>query len=97
MQSVVSEGCIVSGGSVRNSILGRNVFVHSFAQVEDSVIMDGCRIRRHARVRRAIIDKFIEIPEGELIGFDLERDRERYTVTDSGIVVIPKGSRPVSD
>jgi glucose-1-phosphate adenylyltransferase len=97
VQSVVSEGCIVSGGSVRNSILGRNVFVHSFAQVEDSVIMDGCRIRRHAKVRRAIIDKFIEIPEGEAIGYDLERDRERYTVTDSGIVVIPKGSRPVGD
>jgi glucose-1-phosphate adenylyltransferase len=95
VQSVVSEGCIVSGGSVRNSILGRNVFVHSFAQVEDSVIMDGCRIRRHARVRRAIIDKFVEIPEGEAIGYNLERDRERYSVTDSGIVVIPKGSRPV--
>jgi glucose-1-phosphate adenylyltransferase len=97
VQSVVSEGCIVSGGSVRNSVLGRNVFVHSFAQVEDAVIMDGCRIRRHARVRRAIIDKFVEIPEGETIGFDPERDRERYTVTDSGIVVIPKGPRPVSD
>jgi glucose-1-phosphate adenylyltransferase len=97
VQSVVSEGCIVSGGSVRNSVLGRNVFVHSFAQVEDSVIMDGCRIRRHARVRRAIIDKFVEIPEGETIGYDLERDRERYTVTDSGLVVIPKGSRPMLD
>jgi glucose-1-phosphate adenylyltransferase len=97
VQSVVSEGCIVSGGSVRNSVLGRNVFVHSFAEVEDSVIMDGCRIRRHARVRRAIIDKFVEIPEGETIGYDLERDRERYTVTDSGLVVIPKGSRPMLD
>jgi glucose-1-phosphate adenylyltransferase len=97
VQSVVSEGCIVSGGRVRNSVLGCNVFVHSFAEVEDSVVMDGCRIRRHARVRRAIIDKFIEIPEGETIGYDLERDRERFTVTDSGIVVIPKGSRPFSD
>lgn len=97
VQSVVSEGCIVSGGSVSNSVLGRNVFVHSFANVEESVIMDGCRIRRHAKVRRAIIDKFVEIPEGEAIGYDLERDRRRYTVTDSGIVVIPKVSRPTSD
>jgi len=97
VQSVVAEGCIISGSRVRNSILGQNVFVHSFAEVDDSVIMDGCRIRRHARVRRAIIDKFIEIPEGETIGFDLERDRERFTVTESGIVVIPKGSRPFPD
>jgi len=97
VQSLVAEGCIVSGGRVRNSVLGQSVFVHSFAEVDDAVIMDGCRIRRHARVRRAIIDKFIEIPEGETIGFDLERDRERFTVTDSGIVVIPKGSRPFSD
>jgi len=97
VQSVVSEGCIVSGGTVRNSVLGNNVFVHSFAEVEDSVIMDGCRIRRHAKVRRAIIDKYVEIPEGERIGFDLELDRERFTVTESGIVVIPKQPRPVLD
>jgi glucose-1-phosphate adenylyltransferase len=97
VQSVVSEGCIVSGGSVRNSVLGKNVFVHSFAEVEDAVIMDGCRIRRHAKVRRAIIDKYVEIPEGERIGYDLDRDRERFTVTESGIVVIPKQSRPVFD
>jgi glucose-1-phosphate adenylyltransferase len=97
VQSVVSEGCIVSGGSVSNSVLGRNVFVHSFAQVEDSVIMDGCRIRRHAKVRRAIIDKYVEVPEGETIGYDLERDRQRYTVTESGLVVIPKEPRPSAD
>ncbi|MFN8603621.1 MAG: glucose-1-phosphate adenylyltransferase [Burkholderiaceae bacterium] len=97
VQSVVSEGCIVSGGSVRNSVLGKNVFVHSFAEVEDAVIMDGCRIRRHAKVRRAIIDKYVEIPEGERIGYDLELDRQRFTVTESGIVVIPKQPRPVFD
>ncbi len=96
IQSLVSEGCIISGGSVSNSVLGRNVFVHSFAQVEDSVIMDGCRIRRHAKVRRAIIDKHVEVPEGETIGYDLERDRQRYHVTESGIVVIPKQPRPIA-
>ena len=59
--------------------------------------MDGCRIRRHAKVRRAIIDKYVEIPEGERIGYDLELDRQRFTVTESGIVVIPKQPRPVFD
>lgn len=90
VQSVVSEGCIVSGGFVIDSILGRNVFVHSFSRVEWSIIMDNCHIQRHARVRRAIIDKNVTVPAGESIGWDLDRDRRRFTVTDSGVVVIPK-------
>lgn len=89
--SIVGEGCIISGSSVVNSVLGRNVFVHSFAQVQDSVILDNVRIRRHAKIRRAIIDKNVEIAEGARVGYDLERDRARFTVTDSGLVVIPKG------
>jgi glucose-1-phosphate adenylyltransferase len=93
LHSVVSEGCIVSGGSVRNSVLGRSVFVHSYSEIEDSVIMDYAEIGRHARIRRAIIDKNVYVPEGEEIGYDLERDRERFFVTDSGIVVIPKGPK----
>jgi glucose-1-phosphate adenylyltransferase len=91
IQSIVSEGCILSGGAVIDSVLGRNVFVHSYSQVEGSVIMDGCHIHRHARVRRAIMDKDVKVPEGEEIGWNLERDRQRFLVTDSGIVVIPKG------
>jgi glucose-1-phosphate adenylyltransferase len=94
LHSIVSEGTIISGGSVRNSILGRSVFIHSYSEVDDSVIMDHCRIGRHAKVRRAIIDKNVQIAEGDEIGYDLERDRERFFVTDSGIVVIPKVSRP---
>jgi glucose-1-phosphate adenylyltransferase len=90
--SIVGEGCIISGGSVFNSVLGRSVFVHSFAEVRDSVVMDNVRIRRHAKVRRAIIDKNVEIPEGEEIGYDLDRDRARFTVSDGGLVVIPKGA-----
>lgn len=90
IQSIVSEGCIISGGTVINSVLGRNVFVHSYSQVEGSIIMDGCHIHRYARVRWAIIDKNVEVPEGEEIGWNLERDRQRFLVTDSGIVVIPK-------
>jgi glucose-1-phosphate adenylyltransferase len=93
LHSVVSEGSIVSGGTVRNSILGRSVFVHSWATVEDSVLMDYVEIGRHARVRRAILDKNVFVPEGDEIGYDLARDRERFHVTDSGLVVIPKGPK----
>ncbi len=93
LHSVISEGCIISGGSVRNSVLGRSVFVHSYSDIDDSVIMDYCDIGRHARIRRAIIDKNVTIPEGDVIGYDLERDRKRYFVTDSGIVVIPKAPK----
>ena len=93
LHSVISEGCIVSGGAIRNSVLGRSVFVHSYSLVEDSVIMDYAEIGRHAKIRRAIIDKNVYVPEGEEIGYDLERDRQRFFVTDSGLVVIPKGPK----
>ncbi|MGA9724682.1 MAG: sugar phosphate nucleotidyltransferase, partial [Candidatus Binatus sp.] len=93
LHSVIGEGCIVSGGAVRNSVLGRSVFVHSYSLVEDSVIMDYAEIGRHAKIRRAIIDKNVYVPEGEEIGYDLERDRQRFFVTDSGLVVIPKGPK----
>ncbi|MGH7932189.1 MAG: glucose-1-phosphate adenylyltransferase [Candidatus Binataceae bacterium] len=93
LHSVVSEGCIVSGGAVRNSVLGRSVFVHSHSQIDDSVILDYCDIGRYAKIRRAIIDKNVVIPEGEELGYDLERDRQRFHVTESGIVVIPKAPK----
>jgi len=93
LHSVISEGCIVSGGTVRNSVLGRSVFVHSWSQVEDSVVMDYSEIGRHARVRRAIIDKNVYVTEGDEIGYDLERDRQRFHVTDSGLVVIAKAPK----
>ena len=93
LHSVISEGCIVSGGQVRNSVLGRSVFVHSWSQVEDSVLMDYSEIGRHARVRRAIIDKNVYVHEGDEIGYDLERDRQRFHVTDSGLVVIAKAPK----
>jgi glucose-1-phosphate adenylyltransferase len=97
VHSVISEGCIISGGSVRNSVLGRSVFVHSYSQVADSVIMDYCEIGRNAKVRRAIIDKNVQIADGEEIGYDLERDRKRFFVTDSGIVVIAKAPKRGSE
>ena len=93
LHSVIAEGCIISGGVVRNSVLGRSVFVHSYSEIDDSVLMDYAEIGRHARIRRAIIDKNVYIPEGEVIGYDLERDRKRFFVTDSGLVVIPKAPK----
>ena len=96
IDSIVSGGAILSGGMVRGSVLGRHVRVHSGAFVEDSVIFDNCDIGRRARVRRAILDKNVRIPEDGEIGYDLARDREKYFVTDSGIVVI-EGSRSSVD
>jgi glucose-1-phosphate adenylyltransferase len=93
LHSVVSEGSIISGGIVRNSVLGRSVFVHSYSLIDDSVLMDYSEVGRGARIRRAIVDKNVYIPEGEVIGYDLERDRKRFFVTDSGLVVIPKAPK----
>jgi glucose-1-phosphate adenylyltransferase len=69
-------------------VLGRGVRVHTAAVVEDSVIFDNCDIGRRARVRRAILDKNVKIPEGAEIGYNLEKDRKKYHVTESGIVVV---------
>ncbi|MEJ5367317.1 MAG: glucose-1-phosphate adenylyltransferase [Bryobacteraceae bacterium] len=88
IDSIVSAGSILSGGMVRNSVLGRGVRVHSGAVVEDSIIFDNCDIGRRARIRRAILDKNVVIPEDAVIGYDLEADRKKYHVTESGIVVI---------
>jgi glucose-1-phosphate adenylyltransferase len=82
---------------VRHSVLGRGVRVHTGAAVEGSVIMDNCDIGRHAKVRRAILDKNVRIPEGVSVGYDLDADRARgWHVTDSGIVVIGGGHSTVS-
>lgn len=86
--SIISEGCIISGGVVRNSILGRNVFVHSWSTVDNCIIMDRCDIGRRARLSNAIIDKNVRIPPDSAIGYDLDEDRKKYLVTDSGIVVV---------
>ena len=93
VDSIVSSGSIVSGGRVFDSILGRNVFIHSWSEVRDSIIMDGVDIGRRCRIRRAIIDKNVRLPEGTVIGYDQEEDRKRYVVSDTGIVIIPKTPR----
>jgi glucose-1-phosphate adenylyltransferase len=88
IDSIISGGAILSGGEVRNSVIGRGVRVHRGALVEDSIIIDGCDIGRHAKVRRAILDKNVRVPEGAEIGYDLEKDRKFHHVTESGIVVV---------
>jgi len=95
IDSIVSGGTILSGGIVRNSVLGRGVRVHAGAIVEDSVIFDSCDIGRRAKVRRAILDKNVRVPQDATIGYDLERDRCHHHVTESGIVVVEGNSSSV--
>lgn len=91
--SMVSPGAVISGSLVENSVVSPKVKVHSWAHVDGAVLMEGVEIGRHAVVRRAILDKNVYVPEGAEIGVDLEKDRQRYTVSDNGIVVIGKGQR----
>jgi glucose-1-phosphate adenylyltransferase len=90
IDSVVSAGCIVSGGTVRNSVMSPDVRVNSYSDVDSSIIFSHVNIGRHCRVRRAVIDRDVHIPEGTVIGFDPDADRERYFVTDSGITVVTR-------
>jgi glucose-1-phosphate adenylyltransferase len=92
IDSVVSGGCILSGGEVRNSVLFRGVKVHAGATVEDSIILDNCDIGRRAKLKRVILDKNVRVPEDADIGYDLEQDRRYHHVTESGIVVV-EGNR----
>jgi glucose-1-phosphate adenylyltransferase len=95
IDSIVSGGAILSGGIVRNSVVGRNVRVHAGAVVEDSVILDNCDIGRRAKIRRAILDKNVRVPEDASIGFEVARDRRYHHVTASGIVVVEGNRTPV--
>jgi glucose-1-phosphate adenylyltransferase len=88
--SLVSEGCILSGGRIDRTVCSPQVRVHSFAHVEESVLLDSVDVGRHAHIRRAIIDKGVKIPRGCEIGYDPEADARRFTVSD-GIVVVQKG------
>jgi glucose-1-phosphate adenylyltransferase len=94
--SIIAGGSILTGGTVRDSVIGRGVRVLSGAHVEDSIVFDNCVIGRRARVRRAILDKNVRVPEDASIGYDLEQDRLLYHVTDSGIVVV-EGHRSTVD
>lgn len=91
IESMVSEGCIISGGRIARSLLSPRVRVNSFASVEGAILLDGVSVGRHVRLRRTIVDKDVVIPPGTTIGFDEAADLARgFTVTPSGIVVVPK-------
>jgi len=90
LDSLVSNGCIISGGVVNRCVLSPDVRVNSYAEVEDSILFSHVNIGRNCRIRKAIIDRDVHISEGTTIGFDPQADRERYFVTDSGITVVTR-------
>jgi glucose-1-phosphate adenylyltransferase len=93
VDSLICPGVVVSGGEVRRSVLSPGVRVNSYATVEGSVLLPGVEIGRNAVVRNAILDKNVKVPAGATIGVDLDADRERYTVSAGGVVVLGKGEK----
>lgn len=92
VDSIVSPGVIVSGGEVISSVLSPGVRVNSWSSVRESVLMDGVNVGRNTVVNRAILDKYVHVEEGAMVGIDPEHDRERgFTITESGITVVAKG------
>jgi glucose-1-phosphate adenylyltransferase len=90
IDSIVCPGCILSGGIVKNSVLSPDVRVNSYTEVDASIIFSHVNIGRHCRIRNAIIDRDVHIPEGTVIGFDPDEDAKNYVVTDSGITVVTR-------
>jgi len=90
LDSLVSGGCIISGGLVKNCVVSPDVRVNSFTEIEDSILFSHVNIGRNCRIRKAIIDRDVHVPEGTTIGYEPEADRERYFVTDSGITVVTR-------
>ena len=88
LDSIVAGGSIISGGRVERSVLGYDVRVNSYSEVEESIVFNHVNIGRHCRIRRAIIDRHVNLPEGTVIGYDLEADRARYSVSENGVVVV---------
>jgi glucose-1-phosphate adenylyltransferase len=95
LDSIISPGCIISGSRVVGSVLCPNVRVHSYGVIEQGILMPGVRVGRHARIRRAIIDRDVLIPRGAVIGFNPEEDRKRHTVTELGVVVVTEDDDPL--
>jgi len=88
---IIGDGCFVRNAVIKNSILGRGVHVHDGAIIEDSIIMDFCKVRADAHLKRVIVDRFNEVPAKLKVGFDREDDAKRYFVDPTGIVIVPRG------
>ena len=88
-QSLLAGGVVVSGGTVERSIIGPRVEVHNESTIDECVIMGGTHIGKDVRLRRAVLEESTHIPDGTVIGYDPEHDRERFTMTENGIVVVP--------
>jgi glucose-1-phosphate adenylyltransferase len=101
INSIISAGCVVSGAAVRNSVVSQDVRVNSYSDVESSIIFSHVNIGRHCRIRRAIIDRDVHLPEGTVIGYDQNEDRKHYFVTPSGLTVVTRDhsiyENPVAD
>lgn len=91
LDSIVAGGSIVSGGRVEKSVLGYDVRVNSYSEIEETIIFNHVNVGRHCRIRRAIIDRHVDLPEGAVIGYDAAADRARYSVTEGGVVVVVRG------
>jgi glucose-1-phosphate adenylyltransferase len=93
LDSLICNGCVISGGRVERSVLSPDVRINSYSSVEDSILFDRVDVGRYAKIRRAIIDKNVKIPYGFSVGYDPEEDAKRFTVTGSGVVVITRAER----
>jgi glucose-1-phosphate adenylyltransferase len=94
INSVVSPGCVISGSAVRQSVLSQDVRVNSFSDVDSAILFSHVNIGRHCRLRRVIIDRDVHIPDGTVIGYDLDEDRKKYHVTPSGLTVVTRDVSP---
>ncbi|WP_455365448.1 glucose-1-phosphate adenylyltransferase [Kaarinaea lacus] len=91
INSIVASGSVISGGSVQESILFNNVRVNNETTIERALLFEGVEIGNGARIKNCIIDKNVKVPDGEEIGYDVDKDKARFTVSDNNVVVIPKG------
>jgi glucose-1-phosphate adenylyltransferase len=95
IDSVLSGGCIISGAMIKDSVIGRQVYVHAGAEITDSIVFDNCDIGRRSKLRHCIIEKNVKIAEDTVIGYNVEEDKQRFFVSDSGIVVVEGPRTPV--
>ncbi|MCA8967175.1 MAG: glucose-1-phosphate adenylyltransferase, partial [Planctomycetes bacterium] len=87
--SLLAPGVVVSGGKVRRSLLSNLVYVDEHSELDECIVMRGAMVGKHCKLKKVIVDKWNKIPDGTVIGYDAEADRQRFTVSETGIVVVP--------